>query len=59
MDEKERFKIEYNTVNNYILHYSNVRSALASLLVTVALASFGGYYRHEATAISIRSHSSE
>lgn len=41
---EERFKIEYDTVNSYILHYSNVRSALASFLITVALAAFGGYY---------------
>lgn len=40
----KRFEIEYATVNAYVLHYSNVRSALASFLITVALAAFGGYY---------------
>jgi hypothetical protein len=40
----DRFKIEYDTVTTYILHYSNVRSALASFLITVALGSFGSYY---------------
>ncbi len=44
MDSKETFKLEYATVNNYILHYSNVRSALTSFLITVALAAFAAYF---------------
>lgn len=45
---EEKFRIEYETVNAYILHYSSVRSALASFLITVALASFGAYYSTQA-----------
>ncbi len=44
LDPEERFKLDYETANAYILHYSNVRSALASFLITVALASFAAYY---------------
>jgi hypothetical protein len=43
-ESEDLFKLEYEAVNTYILHYSNVRSALSSFLITVALASFAAYY---------------
>jgi hypothetical protein len=41
---EDQFKLEYESANAYILHCSSVRSALASFLITVALASFAAYY---------------
>ena len=43
LSDDERFKIEYSEVGNYIRHYSSVRSALTSFLVTVGLAAFATY----------------
>ncbi len=43
ISDDERFKIEYSEVADFIRHYSTVRSALTSFLVTVGLAAFATY----------------
>lgn len=50
LDPLERFKVEYKEVGDYIRHYSNVRSALTTFLITVSLASFSAYFNKQQTS---------
>jgi len=42
---EERFKVEYAEVGNLIRHFSNVRSALTTFLLTVGVAAFSAYFQ--------------
>jgi len=42
--EKEKCLMEYKEVNDYIRHYSTVRSALSSFLLTVGISAFSFYH---------------
>ena len=45
--DEERFKVEYKEVGDLIRHYSTVRSALTTFLLTVGVASFSAYYHKQ------------
>lgn len=42
---KERFKVDYAEVGDLIRHYSTVRSALTTFLLTVSVGSFVAYHK--------------
>ncbi len=45
MRDEEKFKIHYPALNAEIIHYSNIRSALTTFLITVSIGTLVAYLR--------------
>jgi hypothetical protein len=50
LNDEDRFKAEYKDVGDYIWHYSTVRSALTTFLLTAGVATFSAYYHQQQTS---------
>src|SRR5262245_34599535 len=50
LNDEARFKVEYKEVGDYIRHYSTVRSALTTFLLTAGVATFSAYYHQQQTS---------
>lgn len=53
VEDKDRFPVDYSERGNLARHYSNVRSALTTFLLTVGLAAFTAYFHDETSTFFI------